>query len=229
MYEIIEKEFKKDNPYKKYRIAYWINFFALVIITNLLNIIFKINNCFLAFITSLLFLISVFTFIYWKIKKSYNKCEFKKYGFKKYGFKKSLKKYIQNLNATITRNLINTLKENNINSKDKIKILIDYYNRKEPINTKSNFTSVIADFFITIASIVVIAYNDVTGIIETNKFINIISFTFLIAAITIILTLAIKLIFRSIFFPKEYFNSSLLEELTYIYMNYEEYEAKLNK
>lgn len=224
MYEIIEKEFKKDNPYKKYRIAYWINFFALVIITNLLNIIFKINNCFLAFITSLLFLISVFTFIYWKIKKSYNKSEFKKYG-----FKKLLKKYIQNLNATITRNLINTLKENNINSKDKIKILIDYYNRKEPINTKSNFTSVIADFFITIASIVVIAYNDVTGIIETNKFINIISFTFLIAAITIILTLTIKLIFRSIFFSKEYHNSSLLEELTYIYMNYEEYETKLNK
>lgn len=221
MYEIIETEFKKNNPYKKYEKGYWVYYFILVVIANLLNIIFKINNWLLAFITFLLFLISVFIFIYWKIRKSYNKFEFKKYG-----FKKLLKKYIQNLNATITRNLINTLKKNNINSKDKIKILIDYYNRKEPVNTKSNFTSVITDFFITIASIVVIAYNDVTSILNSTTIINVLFYSFIITFVIVLFTFSAKYLFRGIFPEKEYYNSSLLEELTYLYMNYNEYEPK---
>lgn len=224
MYEIIEKEFKKNNPYKKYRMICWIYFSTIYIISLAIHFIFDINSWILCIIMYFVLALSIYTYV-----KNELKTFFGKEKFKKNSLKKLLYVYVQNLNMITSDRLVKTLKENNINSKDKIKILINYYNRKEPVNTKTSIVELITNFFITIASIVVIAYNDVTGIIETNRFINVISFTFFIVVITGVLTLAIKLIFRSIFFPKEYFNSSLLEELTYIYMNYEEYEAKLNK
>lgn len=224
MYEIIEKEFKKNNPYKKYRMICWIYFFTIYIFSLAIHFIFDINSWILCIIMYFVLALSIYTYI-----KNELKTFFGKEKFKKNSLKKLLYGYVQNLNMITSDRLVKTLKENNINSKDKIKILINYYNRKEPVNTKTSVAQLITNFFITVASIVVIAYNDVTGIIETNRFINVISFTFFIVVITGVLTLAIKLIFRSIFFPKEYFNSSLLEELTYIYINYEEYEAKLNK
>ena len=222
MYEKIEKEFKKNNPYKKYRITYWIYCFVLVLIVNLLNIVLKINDWILVIITFLIFIISVFMFIYFNIKKNYSKEMFNKYK-----FIKLLKKYVQNLNLRITKNLIVTLKENNVNSKDKLKILIDYYNRKEPISIKAGFTSVIADLFVTIASIVVIAYNDITKILNTNIVIDIIYYSFIVTLIIFILAVMTKYIYRGIFLEKEYYNSSLLDELTYIYMNYDHYKNKL--
>lgn len=224
MYEIIEKEFKKNNPYKKYRMICWIYFFTIYIISLAIHLIFDINSWILCIIMYFVLALSIYTYV-----KNELKTFFGKEKFKKNSLKKLLYGYVQNLNMITSDRLVKTLKENNINSKDKIKILINYYNRKEPVNIKTSVAQLITNFFITIASIVVIAYNDVTGIIETNRFINVISFTIFIVVITGVLTLAIKLIFRSIFFPKEYFNSSLLEELTYIYINYEEYEAKLNK
>lgn len=222
MYELIEKEFKKNNPYKKYRIIYWVYCFILVLIVNLINIVFKINNLVLVIITFLTFIISVFMFIYFKIKKNYSKKKFKKYK-----FIKLLKEYVQNLNLTITKNLIVTLKENNVNSKDKLKILIDYYNRKGPISIKTGFTSIIADLFVTIASIVVIAYNDITKILNINTVINIVYYSLIATLIIFILTVMIKYIYRGIFPQNEYYNSSLLDELTYIYMNYNHYKNKL--
>ncbi len=221
MYEIIEKNFKKNNPYKKYEKGYWAYYFILVVIFNLLNIIFKINNWLLAFITFLIFLISIFIFIYCTIKKSYGNKKFKKHG-----FIKLLKVSVQNLNSKITDSLIATLKKNNINSKDKIRVLIDYYIKKEPASAKASFTSIIADLFVTIASIVVIAYNGVTNRLNTDIIVNVLYYSFIITMMMALFTFTVKYIFRGIFPEKEYYNSTLLDELTYIYMNFEKYENK---
>lgn len=214
MYEIMETKFKKNNPYRIYEVGYWLYYFILNIVVDILNAKLKINNFILVITTSLFFILSISLFIYFKIKINYGKKEFKKYG-----FMKLLKKYVQELNTLITKNLIIILKENNVNSKDKIKVLLDYYIKKEPSNAKPNLASV----FVTIASIVVIAYNDVTGVIDLNKLYNIFSSTIVITLVLI----SIGFIIKSIFFPKE--SSSLLEELTYVYMNYEEYESMLKK
>lgn len=218
MYEIMETKFKKNNPYRIYEVGYWLYYFILNIVVDILNAKLKINNFILVITTSLFFILSISLFIYFKIKINYGKKEFKKYG-----FMKLLKKYVQELNTLITKNLIIILKENNVNSKDKIKVLLDYYIKKEPSNAKPNLAEMLASVFVTIASIVVIAYNDVTGVIDLNKLYNIFSSTIVITLVLI----SIGFIIKSIFFPKE--SSSLLEELTYVYMNYEEYESMLKK
>lgn len=56
MNEIIEKEFKKNNPYKKYRIYYWIYFFVIFMVMITLHFIFKINSWILCIILYFVFI-----------------------------------------------------------------------------------------------------------------------------------------------------------------------------
>lgn len=223
MYEIIEKEFKKNNPYQKYRIYYWVYFFMIFIVMVTLHFIFKINGWILWIILYFVFILSIYVYVKYKTKKYFGKERFKKDT-----FKRLLHTYIQNLNSIITDRLVNTLKENNVNNKDKIRILIDYYNKNKPLNTKLNPLEIIASIFVSLASLVVIAYNDITKQLDINTFVYILYYTFIITLFILLPMILIHFIFKSLFLSKEFLNSSLLGELTYIYMNYENYKEKLN-
>lgn len=72
----------------------------------------------------------------------------------------------------------------------------------------------------------VIAYNDVTSILNSTTIINVLFYSFIITFVIVLFIFSAKYLFRGIFPEKEYYNSSLLEELTYLYMNYNEYEPK---
>lgn len=166
---------------------------------------------------------SIYIYVKYKIKRY-----FRKEKLKKDTFKRLLHTYIQNLNSIITDRLVNTLKENNVNNKDKIRILIDYYNKNEPLNTKLNPLEIIARIFVSLASLVVIAYNDITKQLDINTIVYILYYTFIITLFILLSMILIHFIFKSLFLSKEFLNSSLLDELTYIYMNYDNYKEKLN-
>ena len=77
--------------------------------------------------------------------------------------------YFSSLNKEFTNNLANILKEKNINKKSDIQLLINYYNKKSSITIQSSIWEKISAFAITIASFVVIGYNDNTKQIDYDK------------------------------------------------------------
>ena len=168
-------------------------------------------------------IILIIIYLLFDMKKVLSKKELKN------SFPKKRSLYLDNLNKCFTNNLVNILKENNINKKNDIQVLINYYNRKTSITIQSSIWEKISAFALTIASFVVIGYNDNTNQIDYNKLTVIFGSTLGVILFIVIITFGFKSIFNEIKPPKERLYSSLEQELTYIYMNFDNYKNQLNK
>lgn len=222
MYNQIEKEYKKQNPYKSFDIYYWICSLALSVIFIGLSIL-KISNYILLPIMFLVLILLIIVYLLFDMNKVLSKKELNS------DFFQRIVIYIDRLNQKCTNNLVTILNKKNINKKSDIQMLINYYNGKRPVIIQTNIWDKISTFAITIASFVVIGYNDNTKQIDSNKLAFIFSSTLGIILFIVIITFGFKSLLNEIKPPKQKLYSLLEEELTYIYMNFDHYKNQLSK
>lgn len=221
MYKNIEKGYKKINPENQFFRYYWkwatIIGLAMMIISSI-----GISNKILLPIMVIVLLVLVILYEY----KNYKKYISEENKNKK--FKEKLEIYFDSLNKQLINDIIAILNKENINAKNDILLVINYYNKKRPLIVKTSIWERIASIVITVASFVVVFVDDKNKTIDYDKLLIVLGSIFGIVAVVLIMYLFLKF-FTSVRKSNESFYSELEEHLTHIYINYKDYEYRLKK
>lgn len=222
MFKEIEKEYKGTLKENKFNSFYWKNagFACIVslIISKLINNTLAIIFCYIYIITKLI--------IYFY--KDYKETT-KKINLKKESITKRVKIYISQIKPNHVDNVLNILSSYNFRTKNDLKLVIDYYNSKQPITLESSPLGWIVSVALTIASFIEIAYDSNTQTINFNKLSLILNSTSIYIILIVIPIIIIKFIINIIIIPKRKLYSQLSEDLSFIYLNFNKYKNKLSK
>lgn len=123
--------------------------------------------------------------------------------------------------------LADDLARHHINTKDDLALTLSYYQGRLPENTRPNLLSWILTAVITLVSIVVVAYDDSIGTINLRKLIPIFFSTVTVAAIILTPFIIARIISALISNSRSKVETILVEDLAYIYVNYEKYRHQL--
>lgn len=218
MFQDIEKQYKKNFKERQFNLFYWR--IAIILIT--LYICFQniLTIEFLIFIILFPLIIIYFVIDYFKTTKNAKKVK---------GFKNHIILYADECRKQQLNNLIASLKIYNFRTKNDLKLAIDYFNSQKPIKVASSIPGWIVSTSLTLASFVEIAYDKDTKSIDYTKISAILTPTLGIILFCIIIFLFIKLTFKFSYFSQESIQSSLADDLTYIYINFNKYKNQLTK
>lgn len=125
------------------------------------------------------------------------------------------------------KNLLVDLKRHGVQTREEIKIALDYYERKQPVQTKTGILEWVLSIAVALVSIVVVAYDEASATVDMEKLFNILKPTLgLIVAIIVPIVVA-KMVVSFLAVPRAKLDSILVEDLAIIYMQYDKFEDKL--
>lgn len=125
------------------------------------------------------------------------------------------------------KNLLVDLKRHGVQTREEIKIALDYYERKQPVQTKTGILEWVLSVAVALVSIVVVAYDEASATVDMEKLFNILKPTLgLIVAIIIPIVVA-RMVVNFLAVPRAKLDSILVEDLAIIYMQYDKFEDKL--
>lgn len=125
------------------------------------------------------------------------------------------------------KNLLVDLKRHGVQTREEIKIALDYYERKQPVQTKTGILEWVLSIAVALVSIVVVAYDEASATVDMEKLFNILKPTLgLIVAIIIPIVVA-RMVVNFLAVPRAKLDSILVEDLAIIYMQYDKFEDKL--
>ena len=124
-------------------------------------------------------------------------------------------------------NLLNILHEHNIRTREDLELAIRYFEGRRPVVTKTSLLEWVLTIAITLASVVAIAYDDNSQAINDMKLFHILWPTFRIVLFVMVPGFVIGFISNKVFFSRSKVDSILIEDLSYIYVNYDKFQKKL--
>lgn len=219
MFQEIEKDYKKQLKENKFNKFYWTNATILIIMASMFKDFF-INKYYLIYIILIILLIVYFILDYRKTLKNIKLSN---------NVIKNLKIYLNQIHIDRINRLIHNMKNYNIKTKNDIKLVIDYYNNKQPIKVESSFLGWLVSFVLTLSSFLQIAYDSENQTFDYTKISIILGSSLGIIICLLVPILIIKFIISNIIFSKEKLHSDISEDLTYIYFNFNKYTNQLNK
>lgn len=124
-------------------------------------------------------------------------------------------------------NLLEDLKAHHCTSRDDIQLAFQYFEHQRPVRTRSGILEWVLSAAIGLASIVALAYNDEIHVVDFSKLAGILWPTIKIVLIVVLPIAIIGLIVSQVFFSRARIDSILVEDLAYIYVNFDKFKAKL--
>lgn len=220
MFTEIEREYRKGLIERRFWRYYWRRAILAIILASVATVIFGFPSWAASFIIAGVLIILVIIFFigdaHTLIKKRPAKAQ---------SWKEAYRSADQQLRL---ETLLRDLKHHQINTKDEIRLAIDYYQAQRPISTRTSLLEFILSIAIAIMSVLAITYDDQLHTIDSLKLTAIFWPTIKIILIIIIPLLVITFIIRRIFESNIKIDSILIEDLSYIYVNFEKYRSKLN-
>ncbi len=125
--------------------------------------------------------------------------------------------------------LIVDLRKYNLTTRDDIKTALEYFERKMPVADKGSLLEWLATAVIALASIVILAYDDELGGVNVQRFIGMFgsAFAFSLALLApIVIGKAISLRVNG---SQAELDARLVEDLAFVYVNYQDFEKNLNE
>lgn len=225
MFEQIEREFKNSSKERAFNKFYWLNAIFIFIIASILSMIderFHLIRYYFIFGWIIIIVIAYFIYDY---SKTIKKIKVKK----DESILSKISLYVNYNEKEHINNLINILSKYNFRTKNDLKLAIDYYNSKQPIEVESSFLAWIVSTALTISSFIEIAYDSETKTLDYQKISIILGSTIGYMICIFIPILFLKMIINSVILPKKKIQSQLSEDLSYIYLNFNKYISKLAK
>lgn len=127
------------------------------------------------------------------------------------------------------KNLVHDLRAHHLQTKDDIRITLEYFEKQRPVTTRTSLLEWVLSVAITLASIVALAYDDTDSAVNNLKLIGIIWPTVKIVLVIMVPILVIGVISKKVFFSRAKIDSILVEDLAYIYVNFDLFEDRLKK
>lgn len=221
MYKNIEKNYRRNNPENKLYSFYWKCSIIIMVVAMIFSN-FRISNYILLPFVILSLIICIIIYEY-KNYRSYDIISDKWTN-----FFATYKSYLNMEKAASIETLVKILSHENINTKGDILLVIDYYNKKMPINIRKSIWETLISLAVTLASFIVIFVDEENKTIDYSKMTIVMESVFGVILVVVFMYLMLKL-FISLKKSNESFYSELVDKLTIIYVNYNKYKYKLKE
>lgn len=124
--------------------------------------------------------------------------------------------------------LVVDLRKYHLTTRDDIKTALEYFERKMPVNDKSSLLEWLATAVIALASIVILAYDDDLGGVNLQRFIGMFGSAFALSLALLAPIVIGKAISLRVNGSQAELDARLVEDLAFIYVNYNDFEKALN-
>ncbi len=226
MFSEIEKEYRKSVQERRYW-AYYIKWAVpITVVAAVLSLAFRYLYGVILFVTTVLLVGILITFIVHDIKATE---EMARAVHRKRGIIAKLQSYFETDDAMRVNNLVANLVKHDIRTKEDLKLAIEYYESRLPMNTKPNLMDWILTTIVTVASVALVAYDEATSTIDVQKFLNVFISALIVAAICITPILVFKIVRYALSRFRNRVDTILVEDLAEIYVNFEGYEGRFEK
>lgn len=221
MFSEIEKTYHKGLLERRFWTYYWRLSVPAVVIAIIISEVLHIGIHWLALIMGIILLLLVVNFFVSDIRKV---LAGKKHG---ESLRAKLRVYHEADVAQRLDNLLADLKANHLSSREDIQLALQYFERQRPVRTRSGVLEWALSVALGLASIVALAYNDEMRVVDIPKLAGILWPTIKIVLIIVIPVVIIGFAVSRIFFSRARIDSILVEDLAYIYVNFDKFKAKL--
>lgn len=222
----IEKEYRKGLQERRFNAYYWPRA-ALVVFAAILGaLIFNSHYWWIYGIAVVLLLAFVVIFFLKDIRvasKEYESVRASK------GMVAKLQAYFAADDAMRLDNLIKDLARNQIRTKDELRLTLDYFQNRLPGNSRPNILEWVITTVITLSSIIIVTYDDEMGDINLPKLLSAFGSTVIVALVFLTPIMIFKIIAVSISKSRNKLDTILVEDLAYIYVNFDKFERQLQK
>lgn len=226
MFSEIEKEYRKSVQERRYW-AYYIKWAVpITVVAAVLSLAFRHLYGVILFVTTVLLVGILITFIVRDIKATEEMARAVR---RKRGIIAKLQSYFETDDAMRVNNLVANLVKHDIRTKEDLKLAIEYYESRLPMNTKPNLMDWILTTIVTVASVALVAYDEATSTIDVQKFLNVFISALIVAAICITPILVFKIVRYILSRFRNRVDTILVEDLAEIYVNFEGYEERFEK
>lgn len=226
MFSEIEKEYRKSVQERRYW-AYYIRWAVpITVVAAVLSLVFRYLYGMILFVTTVLLVGILITFIVRDIKATEEMARAVR---RKRGIIAKLQSYFETDDAMRVNNLVTNLTKHDIRTKEDLKLAIEYYESRLPMNTKPNLMDWILTTIVTVASVALVAYDEATSTIDVQKFLNVFISALIVAAICITPILVFKIVRYALSRFRNRVDTILVEDLAEIYVNFEGYEGRFEK
>lgn len=123
--------------------------------------------------------------------------------------------------------LVADLHRHHLRTRADLLLALQYYERRQRTEAQTSVLEWILTAAVAILSLVVVAYDDGTGAVELAKLVNILAPTFGITLLLLTPFLLAKLISYAIDNSRTKVDTSLVEDLAYIYVNFDRFRERL--
>lgn len=224
MFSEIEEEYRKDVQERRYLSYYIRRAIPITILALVLNGLFRQWYIVIYLVTVAILVGLGIVFIVRDLREIDKNTKMVR---RRKGIIVKLKSYFEADDTIRVNKLVASLARRNIKTKEDLEITIDYFKSRLPINTKPNLLDWVLTTVLTVASVAIVAYDETTSTVNIQRFTNV----FISALIVAMLCFTPVLIFKVVRYLMSRFrnrvDTTLVEDLVYIYINFEKYRVEL--
>lgn len=222
MFEDIEKSYRKELSEKRFWRFYAWRAAFLAVIALVLVYKFGWNSWLVAIGLALLLLVLIFFFFWRDICRATRQSG-------KHTLREKLIIYHETESYERLSNLLQVLRKYNIRTRDDLRLVLNHFEGRQPSPTKPNILEWIVSVMIALVSVVVIAYNESTRSIDINKLVVILVTTTSFALVTLMPILVVAVARAVVQTRRAKTDYILIEDLSYILINFDRYSNQLEK
>ncbi len=225
MFSEIEKEYKKGLQERRFFAYYWPRAIFIAALALVCDLAFRFNR-WLVYGIMVLFLI-LFIAMFFLRDFRYGLAHVEPEKLRKTARKHHMKVILEADDEIRINNLVADLRRHNLRTKSDLELAINYFERNRPVASKPNLLEWTLSIAVTLSSIVLLAYDTETGVINAQKFISAFGSTMTIALVVLTPAIIAKFISARISAARTKVDSFLTEDLAFIYVNYAQYKEQL--
>lgn len=226
MFDEIEKEYQSKSQAKRFSDYYWPRVLIVVLVAIILNFIFSKYH-WLLYGCAIIFFMFIVGFFF--LKEYHHAHKTIKTVRESRSFSTKYAAYSKADHTQRIDGLIASLARHNICTKSDIKLALDFFQSRLPANTKPKLLDWISTTIIALVSIIIITYDSSINTINIHRFFNVFAPSVVVALLLLTPFIIARLIFISISQSHDKMDTGLIQDLAYIYINFDKYQEKLKR
>lgn len=223
MFDDIEREYEKDLQEKRFLAYYIPRAIVVSLVAILLVIIVKFD--WLVYLCALVLFLSVVVVFFIKEYRHAHKTV--KAVRDSTGLNAKILAYNNADDSRRINKLVVDLAKHRIHTRDDLLLVLDYFQSRLPSNSKPNLLEWIFTAVVTLSSVVLVTYDDSINAINMHRLAAVLVPTIIVALIILTPFIMAKAIATGIAKNRNKAETSLVQDLAYIYVNFEKYQTKL--
>lgn len=224
MFDDIEREYKKDLQGKRFVTYYWPRALAVILVAVLLDLVLGKHRWLVYGFAVLLFVVFAAIFFLKEYYHAHRTMESVRQG---KSLTTKMTAYFKVDDTKRIEKLVADLRHHNLHTKSDVKLTLDYFQSRLPVNSRPNLSEWIFTTVIALSSIVIITYDNSINTISLHKLFAVFAPSVAVALIILTPFILAKLILAGISKSHNKIDTSLVQDLAYIYVHFEKYEKKL--